>query len=38
LDLPPTATAADVDYAIAGKMLGKAFIMRPYQRPVATGK
>jgi Raf kinase inhibitor-like YbhB/YbcL family protein len=38
LDLPPTATAADVDYAIAGKMIGKAFIMRPYQRPVATGK
>jgi len=38
LDLPSTATAADVDYVIAGKMIGKAFIMRPYQRPVTIGK
>jgi Raf kinase inhibitor-like YbhB/YbcL family protein len=38
LDVPPTATAADLDYVIAGKMIGKAFITRPYQRPAAGGK
>ena len=38
LDLPATATAADVDYVIAGKMIAKAFITRPYQRPAAGGK
>jgi Raf kinase inhibitor-like YbhB/YbcL family protein len=38
LDLPATATAADVDYTIAGKMIGKASITRPYQRPAAGAK
>jgi Raf kinase inhibitor-like YbhB/YbcL family protein len=38
LDVPSTATAADVDYVIAGKMIGKASIMRPYLRPPAGGK
>jgi Raf kinase inhibitor-like YbhB/YbcL family protein len=38
LDLPPTATAADVDYTIAGKMIAKASITRPYQRPSASEK
>jgi Raf kinase inhibitor-like YbhB/YbcL family protein len=38
LDLPPTATAADVDYVIAAKMIGKASITRLYQRPPASGK
>jgi Raf kinase inhibitor-like YbhB/YbcL family protein len=38
LDLPPSATAADVEYTIAAKMLGKASIARPYQRPPAGGK
>lgn len=38
LDVPSTATAADVDYVIAGKMIGTASIMRPYLRPPAGGK
>jgi Raf kinase inhibitor-like YbhB/YbcL family protein len=38
LDLPPTATGADVDYAIAAKMIGKTSITRPYQRPPAGEK
>jgi len=38
LDLPPTATTADADYTIAGKMIGKASITRPYQRPSAGAK
>jgi hypothetical protein len=38
LDLPSTATAADADYTIAGKMIGKASITRPYQRPSAGAK
>jgi len=38
LDVPSTATAADLDYVIAGKMLGRASITRPYQRPSAGGK
>ena len=38
LDLPPTATAADVDYVISAKMIGKASITRLYQRPPAAGK
>jgi Raf kinase inhibitor-like YbhB/YbcL family protein len=38
LDVPPTATAADLDYVIAGKMIGKASITRLYQRPSAGGK
>ena len=38
LDLPPTATAADVDYTITGKMIGKASITRPYRRPSADAK
>ena len=38
LELPPTATGADVDYAIAAKMIGKASITRPYQRPPTGGK
>jgi hypothetical protein len=38
LDLPPTATAADVDYTITGKMIGKASITRSYQRPSAGAK
>jgi Raf kinase inhibitor-like YbhB/YbcL family protein len=37
LEVPPTATAADVDYLIAGKMIGKASIARPYQR-ASVGK
>jgi Raf kinase inhibitor-like YbhB/YbcL family protein len=32
LDVPLTATAADLDYIISGKMLGKAQIRREYQR------
>lgn len=38
LDVPLTATAADLDYVISGKMLGKASITRPYQRPSDGGK
>jgi hypothetical protein len=38
LDVPPTATAADVDYIIAGRMIGKANITRLYQRSSAGGK
>jgi hypothetical protein len=38
LSVPLTATAADVDYIIAGKMIAKANIMRLYQRPSAGGK
>ena len=38
LELPPTATAADVDYVIAGKTIGKASIIRPYQRLPSGGK
>ena len=38
LELPPTATAADVDYVISSKMLGKASIIRPYQRPASVGE
>jgi Raf kinase inhibitor-like YbhB/YbcL family protein len=38
LDVPPTATAADLDYVIAGKMIGKASITRLYKRPSAGGK
>ena len=38
LDLPSNATAADADYTIAGKMIGKASITRPYQRPSAGAK
>lgn len=38
LDVPSTATAADVDYVIAGKRIGTASIMRPYLRPPAGGK
>jgi len=38
LNVPLTATAADVDYIIAGKMIAKANIMRLYQRPSAGGK
>jgi Raf kinase inhibitor-like YbhB/YbcL family protein len=38
LDVPRTATAADLDYVIAAKMLAKASLMRPFQRPAAAGK
>jgi len=38
LDIPSTATAADLDYVIAGKMIGKASIARPYQRPSTVEK
>jgi Raf kinase inhibitor-like YbhB/YbcL family protein len=38
VDVPATATAADVDYVIAGKAIGKASITRSYQRPSADGK
>jgi len=38
LGLPPTATAADVDYVITGKMIGKASITRPYERRRAGAK
>jgi Raf kinase inhibitor-like YbhB/YbcL family protein len=38
LDVPPTATAADLDYVLAGKMIGKASITRLYQRPAAARK
>jgi Raf kinase inhibitor-like YbhB/YbcL family protein len=38
LELPPTATAADVDYVISSKTLGKASIIRPYQRPASSAK
>ena len=33
LDVPSTATAADLDYIISGKMIGKTHITRQYQRP-----
>ncbi len=33
LDVPATATAADIDYVIAGKAIGKISITRSYQRP-----
>jgi Raf kinase inhibitor-like YbhB/YbcL family protein len=33
LGLPPTATAADVDYVISGKVIAKASLIRPFQRP-----
>jgi Raf kinase inhibitor-like YbhB/YbcL family protein len=38
LDVPSTATAADLDYVIAGKMIGKASIARAYQRPSTVEK
>jgi hypothetical protein len=38
LDVPPTATAADIDYVIAGKAIGKASITRLYQRQSASAK
>lgn len=37
LSLPPTATAADVDYAMIGKIIGKASIVRLYQRGTSEG-
>jgi hypothetical protein len=38
LELPPAATAADVDYVISSKTLGKASITRPYQRSASSAK
>jgi Raf kinase inhibitor-like YbhB/YbcL family protein len=38
LDVPPTATAADLDYAISGKMIAKASITRQFQRLSTGGK
>jgi hypothetical protein len=37
LDVPASATAADVDYIISGKMIAKANITRLYQRPSTGG-
>jgi hypothetical protein len=33
LDVPATATSAQIDYVISGKMLAKASIVRPFARP-----
>jgi phosphatidylethanolamine-binding protein (PEBP) family uncharacterized protein len=33
LDVPATATSADIDYVIGSKTLAKASIVRPFARP-----
>jgi Raf kinase inhibitor-like YbhB/YbcL family protein len=36
LDVPSTATSAQIDYVIGGKVLAKASITRPFTRPPGT--